>query len=157
MARIFNTYGPNMNAYDGRVVSNFICQALNNEDITIYGDGSQTRSFQYCSDLLDAIELFMLKNLDEVDEFFAKRGMDAPVLNVGNPNEYTILELATKVLSKCKTSSSKLVMEKLPLDDPKKRRPDITLAKELLCWQPHALLNEGLDNTISYFTKLLKS
>ena len=137
--RIFNTYGPNMAADDGRVVSNFIVQALNGEDITVYGDGSQTRSFCYVDDMIDA----MIRLMNSDDSF------TGPV-NIGNPNEFTILELAEKVIEKI-GNGSKIIKLPLPSDDPKQRRPDITLAKEKLGWEPTTMLDEGLDKTIAYF------
>jgi UDP-glucuronate decarboxylase len=141
--RIFNTYGPRMHPKDGRVVSNFIVQALKNEDITIYGDGSQTRSFCYVDDLLDG----MVKLMNTGDDFIG------PV-NVGNPGEFTILELAEKVL-KLTASSSKLVFMPLPQDDPMQRQPDITLAKKALGWEPKVHLDEGLEKTITYFKTII--
>lgn len=142
MVRIFNTYGPSMHPHDGRVVSNFICQALRNEPITIYGDGSQTRSFQYADDLIEAMRCLM--SLDK-----------APlVVNVGNPGEFTMLELAEKVLELVPESSSRIVYETLPGDDPKKRKPDISLAREVLGWEPKVPLEEGLKKTIAYFRKV---
>ncbi len=141
--RIFNTYGPNMDINDGRVVSNFIIQALQNQDITIYGDGSQTRSFCFVSDLVEGIYKMMNQ-----EDFIG------PV-NLGNPNEFTIKELAEMVLSKVKTTS-KLVNKDLPSDDPKVRRPNISIAKEKLNWEPKVLLNEGLDMAIEYFDRVLK-
>jgi UDP-glucuronate decarboxylase len=138
--RIFNTYGPNMNPDDGRVVSNFIVQALKNEDITIYGDGSQTRSFQYVDDLVEAM-IRMMNNED---------GFIGPV-NTGNPNEFTIKQLAEKVLEMIPESSSKIIYKELPEDDPKQRQPDITLAKKHLKWEPKIELEEGLKSTIEYF------
>lgn len=141
--RIFNTYGPRMNANDGRVVSNFVVQALKGQDITIYGDGQQTRSFQYVSDLIEG----MLRMMATDDSFVG------PV-NIGNPGEFTMLELAEKVLQKV-GGKSKLVFQPLPSDDPKMRRPDITLAKKMLGWEPKVSLDKGLDEIISYFrTKL---
>lgn len=141
--RIFNTYGPRMNANDGRVVSNFVVQALKGQDITIYGDGQQTRSFQYVTDLIEG----MLRMMATDDSFVG------PV-NIGNPGEFTMLELAEKVLAKV-GGKSKLVFQPLPSDDPKMRRPDITLAKKMLGWEPKVSLDEGLDEIISYFrTKL---
>lgn len=141
--RIFNTYGPRMNANDGRVVSNFVVQALKGQDITIYGDGQQTRSFQYVTDLIEG----MLRMMATDDSFVG------PV-NIGNPGEFTMLELAEKVLQKV-GGKSKLVFQPLPSDDPKMRRPDITLAKKMLGWEPKVSLDEGLDEIISYFrTKL---
>lgn len=140
VVRIFNTYGTNMNPEDGRVISNFIVQALNNKDITIYGDGSQTRSFQYIDDLIEAM-VRMMNNED---------GFVGPV-NIGNPVEFTIKELAEKVLGMVPKSKSKLVYRDLPGDDPKQRLPDIALAKEKLGWAPKVNLNEGLKKTINYF------
>lgn len=141
MVRIFNTYGPNMHPKDGRVISNFIMQALHNEDITIFGDGSQTRSFQYVDDLIEAIRRLM--------------NVENPplVMNVGNPGEYTMLELAENVLKLIPESTSKIVFEPLPEDDPKKRKPDITLAKETLGWEPKISLVDGLKKTIEYFRR----
>ncbi len=141
--RIFNTYGPRMHPQDGRVVSNFIVQALKNEDITIYGDGSQTRSFCYVDDLIDG----MMKLMNTGDEFIG------PV-NVGNPGEFKILELAEKVL-RLTGSSSRLVFMPLPEDDPLQRQPDITLAKKVLGWQPKVNLDEGLEKTIAYFKTII--
>ena len=137
--RIFNTYGPRMNANDGRVVSNFVVQALRGEDITIYGDGQQTRSFQYVTDLIEG----MLRMMETPDNVVG------PV-NIGNPGEFTMLELAEKVLLKV-GGKSKLVFRPLPSDDPKMRRPDITKAKELLKWEPKVSLDDGLDEIIAYF------
>lgn len=137
--RIFNTYGPRMNANDGRVVSNFVVQALKGEDITIYGDGQQTRSFQYVTDLIEG----MLRMMETPDEVVGH-------VNIGNPGEFTMLELAEKVLLKV-GGKSKLVFRPLPSDDPKMRRPDITKAKELLKWEPKVSLDDGLDEIIAYF------
>jgi len=137
--RIFNTYGPNMHPNDGRVVSNFIVQALQNKDITIYGDGSQTRSFQYVDDLIEGMVKMM--NQD---------GFIGPV-NMGNPGEFTIKELAEMVLKFLPESKSKIIYEPLPSDDPKQRCPDISLAKETLNWEPKIPLEEGLQKTIDYF------
>ena len=144
VARIFNTYGPNMQPNDGRVVSNFIMQALQDKPITIYGDGSQTRSFCYVDDLIEA--LFRL--MDSPDDFTGP-------INTGNPIEFSIKELAEKII-KLTDSKSKLVYEKLPDDDPVQRQPDINLAKEKLDWEPKIHLEEGLIMTIHYFEKLLK-
>ena len=144
IVRIFNTYGPRMHPHDGRVVSNFILQALRNEDITIYGDGSQTRSFCYRDDLIEAM-IRMMATPDEVT---------GPV-NIGNPGEFTIRELAETIID-ITGSSSKLVRLPLPADDPKQRRPDITKAKELLDWQPVTPLREGLVKTVAYFEQLLR-
>ena len=151
MIRIFNTYGPNMHPQDGRVISNFIMQALKNKDITLYGDGQQTRSFQYVDDLVNAILLYMALDHKKVKTFFAKNGMDVPTLNVGNPGEYTIKQLAEETLRQLPDSKSKLVYQPLPKDDPKRRKPDITLAQELLGWTPEVPLREGLGRTIEYF------
>ena len=137
--RIFNTYGPRMLPNDGRVVSNFIIQALNNEDITIYGDGKQTRSFQYIDDLIEG----MVRMMDTEDDF------TGPV-NLGNPNEFSILELAERVI-RMTGSTSKIVFKPLPTDDPKQRQPDIKLAKEKLGWQPTVELEDGLKRMIEYF------
>lgn len=137
--RIFNTYGPRMLPNDGRVVSNFIIQALNNEDITIYGDGKQTRSFQYIDDMVEG----MLRMMATEDDF------TGPV-NIGNPNEFPVLELAEKVI-KLTGSNSKIVFHSLPDDDPKQRQPDITLAKEKLGWHPTIELEDGLKRMIEYF------
>jgi UDP-glucuronate decarboxylase len=139
VARIFNTYGPRMHPNDGRVVSNFIVQALKNQDITIYGDGNQTRSFCYVDDLVDGLILLM----DSPDE------ITGPV-NLGNPNECSIRELAEQVIAQTE-SNSKLVRHALPADDPKQRRPDISKAQELLRWRPTIELREGLAKTIDYF------
>ncbi len=139
--RIFNTYGPLMDPNDGRVVSNFICQALRGEDITIYGEGQQTRSFQYIDDLIEGM-VRMMENT---------QGFIGPV-NLGNPGEFTIRQLADMVLQKIETGS-KLVQRPLPSDDPSQRRPDITLAGEQLGWKPTIPLTEGLDRTIAYFRK----
>lgn len=142
--RIFNTYGTRMNPYDGRVVSNFIVQALKGENITIYGDGKQTRSFQYVDDLVEG----MIRMMATEDKFIG------PV-NIGNPGEYTMIQLAEKVLELTK-SSSKIIYEPLPQDDPMQRKPDITLAhKELNGWEPKVELQEGLDKTINYFKKIV--
>ena len=137
--RIFNTYGPRMNPNDGRVVFNFIVQALKGEDITIYGDGTQTRSFQYVDDLIEV----MIRMMATRDDFIG------PV-NTGNPGEFTMLELAQKIIE-LTGSRSKIVYRPLPGDDPKQRKPDITLAKEKLDWEPKIRLEEGLKRTIAYF------
>ncbi len=143
--RIFNTYGPFMDPNDGRVVSNFIVQALKNEPLTIYGDGSQTRSFQYVDDLVNSMILMMENQNDFI----------GPV-NLGNPNEFTVSELAQKVLDLIPESQSKIEFLSLPQDDPKVRRPDISLAKEKLNWRPAIELEEGLPKTIEYFKKFVK-
>ena len=139
VARIFNTYGPRMHPNDGRVVSNFIEQALKGAPITVYGDGKQTRSFCYVDDLIDALVRLMATS----DDF------TGPV-NLGNPEEFTILELARKVIANT-GSKSEIVFEPLPSDDPVQRQPDISLAKQMLQWEPVVALNEGLRRTISYF------
>ncbi|MDA3924705.1 MAG: SDR family oxidoreductase [Kiritimatiellae bacterium] len=158
MIRIFNTYGPNMHPKDGRVISNFVMQALKNQDITLYGDGSQTRSFQFVDDLIAAMCTFMNMELQTVNTFFESKGMEIPVLNVGNPDEYTIKELATETLRQIPSCSGNLVYMPLPKDDPKRRKPDITLARELLGWEPKVPLQEGLAKTIKYFSGIaLKS
>jgi UDP-glucuronate decarboxylase len=145
VARIFNTYGPRMHPEDGRVVSNFVIQALKGEPITIYGDGSQTRSFCYVDDLIEGF----LRLMASRDEF------QGPV-NLGNPGEFTILELAEKVIE-VTGSSSKFDFRPLPADDPRQRQPDITLARSELGWQPKVSLQEGLHKTVEYFDRLLKS
>lgn len=144
VGRIFNTYGPRMHPNDGRVVSNFIVQALKGEPITIYGDGSQTRSFCYVDDLIDC----MLRFMDSPEEFTGP-------MNMGNPGEFTIRQLAEEVVE-LTGSSSRIVCEPLPGDDPKQRRPDITLAREKLNWEPTVPLREGLKKTIEYFDRLLR-
>ena len=144
VVRIFNTYGPRMHPNDGRVVSNFIVQALNNQDITVYGDGSQTRSFCFVDDLVDG----MVRMMNRSDEFVG------PV-NLGNPTEFTILELAEKIIE-ATGSKSRIVFRPLPQDDPLQRRPDISLAKEKLQWEPDTALDEGLQTTIAYFKTTLK-
>jgi len=142
--RIFNTYGPNMNMYDGRVISNFIVHALKNEDITIFGDGNQTRSFQYIDDLIEGMMLMMATG----DDFIG------PV-NIGNPGEFTMLELAQKVIE-LTNSKSQIIFNPLPFDDPRRRKPDITLAhKKLGGWEPKVPLEDGLKKTIAYFTTVL--
>jgi UDP-glucuronate decarboxylase len=145
VVRIFNTYGPRMHPQDGRVVSNFIMQALKGEDITIYGDGSQTRAFCYVSDLIEGWIRLMATDDD----------VTGPI-NIGNPGEFTMIELAENVIE-LTGSTSKLVYEPLPADDPKQRKPDITLAKEKLDWEPTVPLREGLAKTIAYFDTLLKN
>jgi len=145
VARIFNTYGPRMHPNDGRVISNFIIQALRGKPITIYGKGSQTRSFCYVTDLVEGLVLLM-KTPDEVT---------GPI-NLGNPQEYSILDLAEWIL-KLTGSKSKIVFEPLPQDDPEKRQPDISLAKETLGWSPKVTLDEGLPKTVDYFDRPLQS
>ena len=144
VVRIFNTYGPNMHPNDGRVVSNFIVQALRGEDITVYGDGSQTRSFQYIDDLVTGLLRMMANDREFV----------GPV-NIGNPREFTILELAQRVLKLVPESRSRIVFRELPTDDPRQRQPDITLARQILGWNPATDLEVGLPRTITYFRDLL--
>ena len=141
IARVFNTYGPGMSADDGRVVSNFIVQALNHKNLTIYGEGKQTRSFCFVDDLIDGI-IMMMKN-DKIP---------ADPINLGNPNEFTIIALAKKLLNKIETRS-KIKYFQIEKDDPKKRKPDISKAREYLGWSPKIELDEGLDKTINYFQK----
>ena len=141
IARIFNTYGKNMQKDDGRVISNFIIQALKNEGITIYGDGSQTRSYCYVDDLIDGLIKLMASNI-------------TTPTNLGNPIEYTILKTAKIIISKT-NSQSKLTFKDLPKDDPQKRKPDISKAKKELNWEPKISLNEGLDKTITYFKEII--
>mgnify|MGYP003989643795 FL=1 len=145
VARIFNTYGPRMHPNDGRVVSNFIVQALLGENITIYGDGKQTRSFCYVDDMVEAFVRLM----------YTEHGFTGP-MNLGNPNEFTMLELAELTLE-LTNSNSKIIHQDLPMDDPKQRQPDISLAKEKIDWEPKTQLKEGLQKTINYFNGLLKS
>jgi UDP-glucuronate decarboxylase len=142
--RIFNTYGPRMHPNDGRVVSNFIVQAIKGEPITIYGDGSQTRSFCYVDDMIEG----MSKLMESPAEF------TGPV-NIGNPGEFTMIELA-EIILRLVGSSSKITFKKLPLDDPKQRQPDISLAQSALDWQPKIKLQDGLKDTIAYFRKRLQ-
>jgi UDP-glucuronate decarboxylase len=143
VVRIFNTYGPRMHPNDGRVVSNFIVQALQGKDITIYGDGQQTRSFCYVDDLIDA----MIKMMN------SEKGFIGPV-NIGNPGEFTMLQLAEMVLM-LSNSKSKIIYQPLPSDDPKQRQPNIDLAKDKLGWQPKVELKDGLRETIAYFKKMI--
>jgi UDP-glucuronate decarboxylase len=145
VVRIFNTYGPRMKPDDGRVVSNFIVQALKNDNITIYGNGNQTRSFCYVDDMVKGIAGMM----DAPDDFIG------PV-NLGNPVENTMLELAEKILE-LTNSKSRIIFNPLPEDDPVRRKPDITLAKEKLLWEPHIKIEEGLKRTIKYFDEILKN
>ena len=142
IVRIFNTYGPRMAVHDGRVVSNFIVQALNGEDITVYGDGSQTRSFCYVDDLIEG--LIRMMNSPE--------GFTGPI-NIGTPWEFTILQLA-EILTQMTGSASRIIFKPLPQDDPIQRRPDITLAREKLGWEPRIQLSEGLEKTIAYFRRM---
>jgi len=143
--RIFNTYGPNMHPDDGRVISNFIIQALTHQDITVYGDGSQTRSFQYIDDLVSGMMKMMNNN----------EGFIGPV-NLGNPVEFTIQELADITLKMIPESKSKIIFKELPSDDPTQRKPIIDLAKDKLNWEPKVSLEEGLEKTINYFRKIIQ-
>jgi UDP-glucuronate decarboxylase len=143
IVRIFNTYGPRMALNDGRVVSNFIVQALRGEDITVYGEGSQTRSFCFVDDMIEGL----VRVMDTPDTFLG------PV-NIGNPNEFTIIKLAETVIRLTK-SPSKIIFRPLPQDDPMQRRPDITLAQKMLGWQPKIALEEGLEKTIAYFSRVI--
>ena len=143
VARIFNTYGPHMHPQDGRVISNFIVQALQGEDLTVYGNGGQTRSFCYVDDLIDGL-IALMQSADEV----------VGPINIGNPGEYTILEVAEMVL-KLTGGGSKIIFKPLPQDDPTQRQPDITLAKHTLGWEPRVPLQEGLERTVAYFRTLL--
>jgi UDP-glucuronate decarboxylase len=145
VARIFNTYGPRMHPNDGRVVSNFIVQALRGEPITIYGDGSQTRSFCYVDDLVDGLVLLMK----------TPPNVTGPI-NLGNPTECTVLELAEKVIAMT-NAKSRIVRKELPIDDPQRRRPDISIAQATLGWQPRVTLDEGLAKTIKYFDEILSA
>jgi UDP-glucuronate decarboxylase len=150
VARIFNTYGPRMHPNDGRVISNFIVQALRGRDITLYGDGSQTRSFCYVDDLVDAIIRFMEHSGDQ-----SASAYPGP-LNIGNPTEFTIRQLAEKVIG-ITGSKSRIVFGPLPSDDPLQRQPDISRARNLLAWEPNVQLDEGLTRTVAYFNELLKT
>jgi UDP-glucuronate decarboxylase len=143
VVRIFNTYGPRMHPNDGRVVSNFIVQALQGKDITIYGDGQQTRSFCYVDDLIDV----MIKMMN------SEEGFTGPV-NIGNPTEFTMLQLA-EIILRLSGSKSKIIHQPLPSDDPKQRQPNIALAKAKLGWQPRVNLEDGLKETIAYFKKIV--
>ncbi len=145
VARIFNTYGPHMHPQDGRVISNFIVQALQGEDLTVYGNGGQTRSFCYVDDLIDGL-IALMQSADEV----------VGPINIGNPGEYTILEVAEMVL-KLTGGRSKIIFKPLPQDDPTQRQPDITLAKHTLGWEPRVPLQEGLERTVAYFRTLLQT
>lgn len=143
IVRIFNTFGPRMRVRDGRAVPNFISQALRGEDLTVYGDGSQTRSFCYVSDLVEGLYRLLMSN-------------EAEPVNIGNPNEMTILAMAQKIIETTK-SKSKIIHKPLPLDDPKIRQPDITRAKKILGWEPKVTLEEGLNRTIRYFMQKLNA
>ena len=142
IVRIFNTYGPRMRSNDGRVVPNFICQALQGDDITVYGDGSQTRSLCYMNDEIEGIYRLMMSDY-------------TLPMNIGNPEEHAILELA-KIIIRLTGSNSKITFKDLPVDDPKQRRPDITKARDILKWEPKVSLEHGLKDTIKYFESLTK-
>jgi len=153
IARIFNTYGPRMRPYDGRVISNFIVQALQGHDLTVYGDGSQTRSFCYVSDLVQGIIRLLFQNaVKEETSPAIPQAIHAPV-NLGNPSEMTIAETAALII-RLTRSSSRIVRHPLPVDDPKCRRPDISRARGLLNWEPCVSLEEGLERTIDYFRRV---
>lgn len=154
LVRIFNTYGPFMDPKDGRVVSNFILQALRNEDFTLFGDGEQTRSFQFVDDLVEAFMKYIQKSKEECDAFFGKKGFAIPVLNLGNPGEFTMRQLAETILELLPECTSKMTYAPLPGDDPKRRRPDNQWAKEFLDWAPEIPLRDGLKKTIAYFSTL---
>lgn len=151
LIRIFNTYGPYMDPKDGRVVSNFILQALKNQPFTLFGTGEQTRSFQFVDDLIEAMLLFVKKTQAECTHFFAEKGVALPVLNIGNPGEFTMRELAETILKLLPECTSTMTYAPLPSDDPKRRRPDNTWAKAFLNWEPRIPLIEGLQQTIAYF------
>lgn len=155
LVRIFNTYGPYMDPKDGRVVSNFILQALKGEDFTLFGTGEQTRSFQFVDDLIDAFVLYAQQTKTACQAFFSQKGMLLPVLNVGNPGEFTMRELAETILTLLPDCKSKMTYAPLPGDDPKRRRPDNAWAKEFLGWAPRVPLAEGLQKTIAYFRTTL--
>jgi dTDP-glucose 4,6-dehydratase len=154
IVRIFNTYGTRMRPHDGRVVSNFIVQALKGEALTVYGDGKQTRSFCFVSDLIEGIFRLLMTDGAETGTGGGEKqasvdDLHLPV-NIGNPNEFTVIELAHKVLA-LTGASSKIEYRRLPVDDPQVRQPDISRARRLLGWEPHVSLDEGLANTIAYF------
>ena len=154
LARIFNTYGPYMDPQDGRVVSNFILQALRGEPITLYGDGGQTRSFQFVDDLVAGFLAYMEAEPEALEAFFAPKGLAIPVLNLGNPGEFTMRQLAEEVLRLVPGSGSALVCRPLPGDDPKRRKPDIAWARDCLGWAPRVPLREGLARTVAYFREV---
>lgn len=156
LARIFNTYGPYMDPQDGRVVSNFILQALRGEPITLYGDGGQTRSFQFVDDLVAGFLAYMEAEPAALEAFFAPKGLAIPVLNLGNPGEFTVRRLAEEVLRLVPGSGSAMVVRPLPGDDPKRRRPDITWARACLGWAPRVPLREGLARTVAYFREVAR-
>ena len=154
LVRIFNTYGPFMDPQDGRVVSNFILQALRGEPITLYGDGAQTRSFQFVDDLVAGFLAYIQADPARLEAFFAPKGCAIPVLNMGNPSEFTVRQLAEEVLRQIPESRSALAARPLPGDDPKRRKPDVSWAKACLGWEPRIPLRDGLAKTIAYFRGL---
>jgi dTDP-glucose 4,6-dehydratase len=153
IARIFNTYGPRMRPYDGRVISNFIVQALQGNDLTIYGDGTQTRSFCYVSDLVEGVIRLLFHNAVKEEISPAAPQVIHQPFNLGNPTEISIVEIAALII-RLTQSSSRMAHHPLPVDDPKCRRPDISRARDLLSWEPRVSLEEGLDHTIHYFRSL---
>lgn len=154
VVRIFNTYGPHMHPADGRVISNVIMQCLRGDDITVYGNGTQTRSFQYVSDLVDVMtQLLSMDKQVLYDHLQEHNWLQVPLFNTGNPDEFTILSLVEQVKTATK-SSSEIIYQPLPQDDPQQRKPDITLAQNVLGWQPKVQLQEGLQSTIAYFEQL---
>lgn len=155
LVRIFNTYGPYMDPKDGRVVSNFVLQALKNEDFTLFGTGEQTRSFQFVDDLVDALVKYCAKTKAECAAFFEPKGYLIPVINVGNPGEFTMRELAETILTLLPDCTAKMTYAPLPGDDPKRRRPDNAWAKAFLEWEPRVPQVEGLRKTIAYFRTTL--
>ena len=157
MVRFFNTYGPAMDPEDGRVVTNMILAALRGQGIPVYGDGSQTRSFQFVSDAVEAVMRLIRKPRAEIDAFCAANSLAVPVFNVGNPGEFTVRELADMVLAEIPDTGSVLEYHPLPGDDPKRRRPDISLAAALLGWEPVVPLAEGLGKTIAYFREKVRA
>ena len=154
LVRIFNTYGPFMDPQDGRVVSNFILQALRGEPITLYGDGAQTRSFLFVDDLIAGFLAYIQADPARLEAFFAPKGCAIPVLNMGNPSEFTVRQLAEEVLRQIPESRSALAARPLPGDDPKRRKPDVSWAKACLGWEPRIPLRDGLAKTIAYFRGL---
>lgn len=154
LVRIFNTYGPFMDPQDGRVVSNFILQALRGAPITLYGDGAQTRSFQFVDDLVAGFLAYIQADPARLEAFFAPKGCAIPVLNMGNPGEFTVRQLAEEVLRQIPESRSALAARPLPGDDPKRRKPDVSWAKACLGWEPRIPLRDGLAKTIAYFRGL---
>ncbi|MGA2610310.1 MAG: NAD-dependent epimerase/dehydratase family protein, partial [Terriglobia bacterium] len=153
IARIFNTYGPRMRPYDGRVISNFIVQAIQGKDLTIYGDGTQTRSFCYVSDLVEGIIRLLIHNAESEEPSQGPSDAIHQPVNLGNPAEISIAETAALII-RLTQSSSRVAHQPLPMDDPKCRRPDISRARDLLSWEPHVRLEEGLGRTIDHFRRL---